>query len=175
MSNVIIKWISLYLCINASVCFKNIKNDFACCFVQLDTKEQLKNISQLKVYHYSYNEEFAEFAGLSEDELNDTGVIAQDVGRILPDAVRETGDIVLPSGERIDNFLVVNKVNFENCLVDFFIFFRYLQIMELKFICEFFVNPSFQILNIWNIYLVDFISPQGAVIRVGCNLRQQEM
>lgn len=77
--------------------------------IELDTKEQLKNISQLKVYHYSYNEEFAEFAGLSEDELNDTGVIAQDVGRILPDAVRETGDIVLPSGERIDNFLVVNK------------------------------------------------------------------
>lgn len=77
----------------------------------------MRNISQLKVYHYSYNEEFAEFAGLSEDELNDTGVIAQDVGLILPDAVRETGDIVLPSGEKIDNFLVVNKVNLKIALL----------------------------------------------------------
>lgn len=107
------------------------------CFVQLDTKEQLKNISQLKVYHYSYNEEFAEFAGLSEDELNDTGVIAQDVGRILPDAVRETGDIVLPSGEKIDNFLVVNKVDLKMALLISILFFRCLWIMEMKVMFEF--------------------------------------
>lgn len=70
----------------------------------------MKNISQLKVYHYSYNEEFAEYAGLTDDEVTDTGVLAQDVSQVLPDAVRETGDVVLPGGQTIDNFLVVNKV-----------------------------------------------------------------
>lgn len=42
----------------------------------------------------------------------DTGVIAQEVQKILPEAVKETGDIELENGERVDNFLVVNKVNY---------------------------------------------------------------
>ena len=78
--------------------------------LQLDTSEQLKNISQLKVYQYSYNEDFADYAGLSENERIDTGVLAQELSRVLPDAVMETGDIVLPSGQILENFLVVNKV-----------------------------------------------------------------
>ena len=78
--------------------------------LQRDTREQLNNISKLKVYQYNYEDSFAEYAGLSEDELNDTGVIAQEVSQVLPDAVRETGDIILPDGNRIENFLVVNKV-----------------------------------------------------------------
>ncbi len=77
---------------------------------QVDPAEQLKNVSQLKVYKYAYNNAFAEHAGLSEDELEDTGVIAQEVKEVLPDAVRETGDIILSDGQKIDNFLVVNKV-----------------------------------------------------------------
>ena len=78
---------------------------------QLDTREQLENISRLKVYKYTYKEEFSEYAGLSDDDRAETGVLAQDVFRVLPDAVRDTGDIVLPSGQRIENFLVVNKVS----------------------------------------------------------------
>jgi hypothetical protein len=56
--------------------------------------------------------EFAVHAGLPADPraASDTGVIAQDVQRVLPEAVQAAGDIVLPSGRRIDNFLVVNKV-----------------------------------------------------------------
>jgi hypothetical protein len=56
--------------------------------------------------------EFAVQAGLLADPnvASDTGVIAQDVQRVLPEAVHAAGDIILPSGQRIDNFLVVNKV-----------------------------------------------------------------
>lgn len=79
--------------------------------LQLDTSKQLENISQLKVYQYSFNEEFSEFAGLSDDECLETGVLAQEVSLVLPDAVRETGDVLLPNGQRIDKFLVVNKVS----------------------------------------------------------------
>ena len=76
----------------------------------MDTKEQLEKVKGLNVYKYRYNTDFAEHAGLSEDELEDTGVLAQEVQEVLPDAVRQTGDIILPSGQRIENFLVVNKV-----------------------------------------------------------------
>ena len=78
--------------------------------VQVDTKEQLRNVQALRVVHYKYTGEFAETAGLSEDERSDTGVIAQEVEVIIPDAVRPAGNIVLPDGRQIENFLVVNKV-----------------------------------------------------------------
>lgn len=42
-------------------------------------------------------------------EVIDTGVIAQEVREVLPDAVLEAGSVLLPSGEIIDNFLLVNK------------------------------------------------------------------
>lgn len=79
--------------------------------LQLDSGEQLKNIAQIKVYKYKYNDDFAESAGLSEDELDDTGVIAQELSEVLPDAVKGTGDYILPDGNRIENFQVVNKVS----------------------------------------------------------------
>lgn len=78
--------------------------------VQADTKEQLRNVQALRVVHYKYTEEFAETAGLKENERGDTGVIAQEVESIIPDAVRPAGNIVLPNGRQIENFLVVNKV-----------------------------------------------------------------
>jgi len=76
---------------------------------EVDTKEQLRNVQALRVVHYKYTGEFAETAGLSEDERSDTGVIAQEVEVIIPDAVRPAGNIVLPDGRQIENFLVVNK------------------------------------------------------------------
>lgn len=73
---------------------------------QCNTREQLKNIEQIRIVKYRYATEFAEEVGIKED----TGVIAQEIQEILPDAVQPGGDVVLPSGEVIENFLVVNKV-----------------------------------------------------------------
>lgn len=70
----------------------------------------MRNVQALRVVHYKYTEEFAETAGLKQDERADTGVIAQEVETIIPDAVRPAGNIVLPDGRQIENFLVVNKV-----------------------------------------------------------------
>ncbi|RWS17637.1 myelin regulatory factor-like protein [Dinothrombium tinctorium] len=75
---------------------------------EIDTRKQLKNVANIRVVRYKYTPEFASKVGLSESEV-ETGVLAQEVQQILPDAVKATGDIVLPTGERIENFLVVNK------------------------------------------------------------------
>jgi len=76
----------------------------------VDTKEQLENVQKLRVVRYKYNPEFARLVGLSEEEAVDTGVIAQEVQRVLPEAVKETGNLDLGNGTYIENFLVVNKV-----------------------------------------------------------------
>ena len=77
---------------------------------QVDTREQLQNITQLRVVNYRYDDQFAEAAGLPLDQRIDTGVLAQELNHVLPDAVLETGDVILPTGETIPNLLVVNKV-----------------------------------------------------------------
>lgn len=64
----------------------------------------------MKVYNYGIHPDFAKIVGLSESQKNDTGLIAQDVQKLLPDAVIETGDITLPDGNTIEKLLVVNKV-----------------------------------------------------------------
>ncbi|XP_076328774.1 uncharacterized protein LOC143234966 isoform X2 [Tachypleus tridentatus] len=76
---------------------------------ELDSREQLKNVSNMRIIKFCYRPEYAEQAGLSYDAISDTGVIAQEISSILPDAVKEAGDIILPNGQTIDNFLVVNK------------------------------------------------------------------
>ncbi|XP_060065068.1 myelin regulatory factor-like protein isoform X2 [Ylistrum balloti] len=76
---------------------------------EVDSKDQLKKVSQMKIYQYKYSTDFAESAGLPEDKRGDTGVIAQEVREVLPDAVMETGDVLLPGGQKIRNLLVVNK------------------------------------------------------------------
>ncbi|XP_077316886.1 myelin regulatory factor isoform X3 [Lithobates pipiens] len=75
---------------------------------EVDTTEQLKRISQMRLVHYHYKPEFASTVGLDDDK-EETGVIAQEVQEILPEAVKETGDVVCANGETIENFLVVNK------------------------------------------------------------------
>lgn len=76
---------------------------------EVDTREQLKNVSNMRIVRYQFKPSFAKEVGINTAELNGTGVLAQEVQRILPEAVKETGDIVLPNGETIENFLVVNK------------------------------------------------------------------
>lgn len=76
---------------------------------ELDTKEQLKNVQNMRIVRYQFTPKFAKEVGLTDAEVNETGVLAQEVQQILPDAVKETGDVILPDGETIENFLVVNK------------------------------------------------------------------
>lgn len=76
---------------------------------EVDTREQLKNVSNMRIVRYQFKPSFAKEVGISTTELNGTGVLAQEVQKILPEAVKETGDIVLCDGETIENFLVVNK------------------------------------------------------------------
>lgn len=101
---------------------------------ELDTSQQLQNVKRIRVVRYRYDPEFAIHHGLIKTpaihstkfsktnerensspppndviEVIDTGVIAQEIREVLPDAVQETGSVLLPSGEVINNFLVVNK------------------------------------------------------------------
>ncbi|XP_032270167.1 myelin regulatory factor isoform X2 [Phoca vitulina] len=75
---------------------------------EVDTTEQLKRISRMRLVHYRYKPEFAATAGI-EATAPETGVIAQEVKEILPEAVKDTGDLVFANGKTIENFLVVNK------------------------------------------------------------------
>ncbi|XP_041518010.1 myelin regulatory factor isoform X3 [Microtus oregoni] len=75
---------------------------------EVDTTEQLKRISRMRLVHYRYKPEFAASAGI-EATAPETGVIAQEVKEILPEAVKDTGDVVFANGKTIENFLVVNK------------------------------------------------------------------
>lgn len=101
---------------------------------ELDTSQQLQNVKRIRVVKYRYEPEFAVHSGLAimpnvhkstkfsdngDDkekhdysivpEVIDTGVIAQEIREVLPDAVQEAGTIMLPNGNVIDNFLLVNK------------------------------------------------------------------
>uniref|UniRef100_A0A8P0SKI2 Myelin regulatory factor n=1 Tax=Canis lupus familiaris TaxID=9615 RepID=A0A8P0SKI2_CANLF len=75
---------------------------------EVDTTEQLKRISRMRLVHYRYKPEFAATAGI-EATAPETGVIAQEVKEILPEAVKDTGDMVFANGQTVENFLVVNK------------------------------------------------------------------
>ncbi|XP_042332859.1 myelin regulatory factor isoform X2 [Sceloporus undulatus] len=74
---------------------------------EVDTTEQLKRISKMRLVHYNYKPEFAATVGL--ENTSETGVIAQEVREILPEAVKDSGEMVFSSGKTIENFLVVNK------------------------------------------------------------------
>ncbi|OPJ74139.1 myelin regulatory factor [Patagioenas fasciata monilis] len=74
---------------------------------EVDTTEQLKRISRMRLVHYNYKPEFAATVGI--DGTSETGVIAQEVQEILPEAVKDTGDLVFSNGKTLENFLVVNK------------------------------------------------------------------
>ena len=64
----------------------------------------------MKIYNYKFSEDFADHVGMPEDKRKDTGVIAQEIREVLPDAVQETGDVKLDNGKEVKNLLVVNKV-----------------------------------------------------------------
>ena len=91
---------------------------------ELDTSQQLQNVKRIRVVKYRYEPEFAVHSGLADlmgkdsngksgmgsaFDIVDTGVIAQEIREVLPDAVQEAGSVLLPNGDVIDNFLLVNK------------------------------------------------------------------
>lgn len=83
--------------------------------VDCDTRQQLQNVQRLRVVTYEYDPEIA--SKLERQVGNtDTGVIAQEVREILPEAVSPAGNLLLEDGTSIDNFLVVNKVFMEKVL-----------------------------------------------------------
>ena len=78
----------------------------------VDTKKQLENLQKIQVVEFMYKPEYLhgfsdqERTGMKRKQL---GVIAQDVRRILPDAVENAGDVSLENGENVPNMLIVNK------------------------------------------------------------------
>ncbi|XP_068760591.1 myelin regulatory factor-like [Montipora capricornis] len=78
---------------------------------EVDTREQLRNVSKMKLYRYRYSHEYLQHAGLTTQDFEDedTGVLAQEMKEVLPEAVKESEDLVLSDGKVIERFLVVNK------------------------------------------------------------------
>ncbi|XP_078424009.1 myelin regulatory factor-like protein [Cetorhinus maximus] len=74
---------------------------------EVDTTEQLKRITQMRLVEYDYKPDFASKMGV--DRPHETGIIAQEVKEILPSAVREVGDVTYTNGDKIENFLMVDK------------------------------------------------------------------
>ncbi|XP_069486066.1 myelin regulatory factor-like protein [Ambystoma mexicanum] len=74
---------------------------------EVDTNQQLRRIAQMRLVEYDYKPEFASAMGI--ERTHETGIIAQEVKTLLPQAVRDTGDIVCGNGETIENFLMVDK------------------------------------------------------------------
>ncbi|XP_030320634.1 myelin regulatory factor-like protein [Calypte anna] len=74
---------------------------------EVDTNEQLRRITQMRLVEYDYKPEFASVMGIKNS--HETGIIAQEVKELLPEAVREVGDVACNDGEKIENFLMVDK------------------------------------------------------------------
>ncbi|XP_054255794.1 myelin regulatory factor-like protein [Indicator indicator] len=74
---------------------------------EVDTNEQLRRITQMRLVEYDYKPEFASVMGIKN--THETGIIAQEVKELLPQAVREAGDVACDDGEKIENFLMVDK------------------------------------------------------------------
>ena len=78
----------------------------------IDSKKQLENMQKIKVVEYSYKPEYlATFSPQEQEVMNkrQIGVIAQEVGHIIPDAIESAGDVSMKNGKQVDNMLIVNK------------------------------------------------------------------
>ena len=70
---------------------------------KVDSREQLRNVTRMKLYKYRFSREFLEHAGLSGDDEDptDTGVLAQDLKEVLPDAVREAVSMIFVRRQKL--------------------------------------------------------------------------
>ncbi|KAJ4923283.1 hypothetical protein JOQ06_026099 [Pogonophryne albipinna] len=74
---------------------------------EVDSEQQLRRITQMRIVEFDYKPEFASNMGI--DHTHQTGIIAQEVKELLPSAVTEVGDVSCSDGEKIHNFLMVDK------------------------------------------------------------------
>uniref|UniRef100_A0A1I7U0Q7 NDT80 domain-containing protein n=1 Tax=Caenorhabditis tropicalis TaxID=1561998 RepID=A0A1I7U0Q7_9PELO len=66
-----------------------------------EAKEALENLQKLRIVDYFYKPEVADKWGLSEDQRKRTGVIAQELAAVIPDAVRDLGDYLTVNESRV--------------------------------------------------------------------------
>ncbi|XP_061920612.1 myelin regulatory factor-like protein isoform X2 [Entelurus aequoreus] len=74
---------------------------------EVDPEKQLKNITQMRLVEFDFKPQFASSIGI--DHAHQTGLLAQELKELLPSAVKEVGDITSGDGQKIENFLVVDK------------------------------------------------------------------
>lgn len=86
---------------------------------EINTVEQLENINQIRIVKYQYDSHFAEYNELNSNNY-ETGIIAQEIQKVLPDAVHNGGNVRLTNGVQIDNFLQINKVSIKITKIKYF-------------------------------------------------------
>ena len=79
---------------------------------RVDTKKQLENLKKIDIVEFNYRQEYlATFPEQDRPVMKDKqiGVIAQNVGDVIPDAIESAGDVTLNNGKQVPNMLIVNK------------------------------------------------------------------
>lgn len=66
-----------------------------------EAKEALENLQKLRIVDYFYKPEVADKWGLTEDQRKRTGVIAQELAEVIPDAVKDLGDYLTVNESRV--------------------------------------------------------------------------
>uniref|UniRef100_A0A1I8ANI2 NDT80 domain-containing protein n=1 Tax=Steinernema glaseri TaxID=37863 RepID=A0A1I8ANI2_9BILA len=67
----------------------------------LETREALERLQKIDLVHFTYKQEIADEWGLDERNRHRVGVIAQDLAKILPDAVNDNGAYLTVDDTRI--------------------------------------------------------------------------
>jgi myelin regulatory factor len=70
-----------------------------------NTIESLEKIRHLRLYNYDHVNEFYNITGIKSD----TGVLADELQQVIPEAVKDTGNLRLSDEDQIENFLNVDK------------------------------------------------------------------
>ncbi|XP_054623756.1 myelin regulatory factor-like protein [Dunckerocampus dactyliophorus] len=74
---------------------------------EVDPEKQLRTITQMRLVEFDYTPQFASSMGI--DHTHQTGLLAQELKELLPAAVKEVGEVTCGDGQKIANFLVVDK------------------------------------------------------------------
>ncbi len=77
--------------------------------VPLNPEQQLANVRSMKLYRYRLSDSWAETCGRTGDDANECGILAQEVAKVLPDAVRQSNSVTMNDGTSVTDLLVVNK------------------------------------------------------------------
>ncbi|KAM4615579.1 myelin regulatory factor-like protein [Polymixia lowei] len=131
---------------------------------EVDSKEQLKRIAQMRIVQYDYKPGFASTMGI--DHTHQTGVIAQEVRELLPTAVKEVGDVTCCDGEKIHNFLMVDK---EQIFME--------NVGAVKQLCKMTDNLEGRIkdLEVWNSRLAKLKSLSGSLRSNGNSIKHTSL